>query len=147
MLLPGYSPHVESMFAMADAFLLPSFIEGWSIAMNEAMAFGRPMILADTGGAAEVIEDEDIGILLPAEYGPVTALDSALLDRLAYDGRDFRSAAELAAAMERFADNRAHWAAAGARGREKLRQRYDLSATVRRHEAVMQAVAAGVSPA
>jgi len=147
MLLPGYSAHVEEMFAMADAFLLPSFIEGWSIAMNEAMAFGMPLLLTDTGGASEVIESEDIGIVLPNEYGPVTALDCALLDRLAYHGRDFRIAAGLADAMERFADDRAHWAAAGARGREKLRQRYALADVVRRHEAVMQAVATAARPA
>jgi glycosyltransferase involved in cell wall biosynthesis len=147
MLLPGYAADVAAMFAMADAFLLPSFIEGWSIAMNEAMAFGKPMILTDTGAASEVIEGEDIGIVVPNEYGPVTALDSALLDRLAYDEREFRTAPDLARAMERFADNRMHWAAAGARGTDKLRERYDLRATVRRHEAVMQAVAAGVTPA
>ncbi len=147
MLLPGYSADVAAMFAMADAFLLPSFIEGWSIAMNEAMAYGKPMILTDTGGAAEVIDNEDIGIVLPNEYGKVTALDSRLLDRLAYDTRDFRIAADLAHAMERLADNRAHWAAAGARGTEKLRRDYDLRDTVRRHESVMRAVVAGRVPA
>lgn len=94
-----------------------------------------------------MIEHDDIGILLANEYGPVTALDSALLDALAYNGREYRTAENLAAAMERFADNRAHWAQAGARGREKLRQRYALSDTVRRHEAVMLAIAAGVPPA
>ena len=147
MLLPGYARRVEDYFAMADAFLLPSFIEGWSIAMNEAMAFGKPLLLTDTGGAAEVIEHDDIGILLPNEYGPATALDSASLDNLAYRGREFRVAAALAAAMEHFADRRVQWAAAGARGADKLRARYDLCATVRQHEAVMLAVAAGMRPA
>jgi glycosyltransferase involved in cell wall biosynthesis len=146
MLLPGYTPRVEDMLAMADAFLLPSFIEGWSVAMNEAMAFGKPLLLTDTGGASEVIEHEDIGIVLPNEYGPVTALDGELLDRLAWHTETFRIAADLAAAMERFADNRAHWAAAGARGMEKLRRNYDLRETVQRHEAVMQSVAAGRPP-
>ncbi len=142
MQLPGYAPNVESWFAMADAFLLPSFIEGWSIAMNEAMGFARPMILTDTGGAAEVIEGEDTGILIPNEYGDVTALDSALLDRLAYDTRDFRIAADLARAMERIADDRAAWAEAGRRGRAKLHARYGMSAIAARHRAVFDAVAA-----
>ncbi len=142
MLLPGYADNVGNLFAMADAFLLPSFIEGWSIAMNEAMAFGKPLLLTDTGGAAEVIENDDIGILLPPEYGPMTALDGEKLDELAYRTTQFRTAGTLAAAMEKFADNRAHWAAAGIRGTEKLRRHYDLRDTVRRHEAVMRAVAA-----
>ena len=141
MLLPGYADRVEKMFAMADAFLLPSFIEGWSIAMNEAMAFARPLILTDTGAAAEVIENEDIGILVPNEYGDTTALDQPLLDRLACDTREFRTAPVLAAAMARFADARAHWQAAGARGRDKLRARLDLRETVRQHEAVMRRIA------
>jgi glycosyltransferase involved in cell wall biosynthesis len=141
MLLPGYADNVENLFAMADAFLLPSFIEGWSIAMNEAMAFGKPLLLTDTGGAADVIENDDIGMLLPTEYGPVAGLDGERLDELAYRASDFRIAAPLAAAMEKFADNRAHWAAAGIRGTEKLRRNYDLRDTVRRHEAVLLAVA------
>ena len=142
MLLPGYAAEVADWFAMADAFLLPSFIEGWSIAMNEAMGFARPMVLTDTGGAAEVIEDEDTGILIPNEYGAVTALDSALLDRLAYDTREFRIAADLARAMERIADDRPAWAAAGTRGRAKLQARYGMSAIAARHRAVFDSVAA-----
>jgi glycosyltransferase involved in cell wall biosynthesis len=147
MLLPGYADNVGNLFAMADAFLLPSFVEGWSIAMNEAMAFGKPLLLTDTGGAAEVIENDDIGILLPTEYGSVTELHGESLDELAYRTSDFRIADELAAAMEKFADNRAHWAAAGIRATEKLRRHYDLRDIVRRHEAVMLAVAAGRPPA
>jgi glycosyltransferase involved in cell wall biosynthesis len=147
MLLPGYAARVEDWLAMADAFLLPSFIEGWGIAMSEAMAFGKPMIRTDTGGASDVIEGDDVGILLPNEYGETITLDQTLLDRLAYDTREFRTTDALVRAMERMADNRAHWAAAGARGMEKLRARYDLRDMVRRHEAVMRAVAAGARPA
>ena len=141
MLLPGYTRRVEDWFAMADAFLLPSFIEGWSIAMNEAMCFARPMILTDTGGAAEVIAGEDTGILIPPEYGDVTALDPVLLDRLAYDTRSFTIAAPLAQAMRRLADERAVWAAAGARGRAKLAASYRLDQIAARHRAVFDAAA------
>jgi glycosyltransferase involved in cell wall biosynthesis len=140
MLLPGYAPRVEDLFGMADAFLLPSFIEGWSIAMNEAMFFAKPMILTDTGGASEVIEGDDIGLLIENEYGPVTALDSPLLDRLAYDTRDFCTAERLATAMECFADAPARWAAAGARGREKLLRRYELCGVAAQYAAVLRAV-------
>ncbi|MBN9509998.1 MAG: glycosyltransferase family 4 protein [Alphaproteobacteria bacterium] len=141
MLLPGYAARVEDLFAMADAFLLPSFIEGWSIAMNEAMVFGKPMVLTDTGGASEVIEDDDTGILVGNEYGPVTALDAPLLDRLAYETRDFRTAELLAAAMERLADAPGEWAAAGARGRAKLVQRYHLHTVAAHYAAALRAAA------
>ena len=91
---------------MADAFLLPSFIEGWSIAMNEAMFYGKPLLMTDTGGASEVIEDGDIGRLIPNEYGDVTNLHSSLLDELAFNRRHFQTAAYLAQAMIEFADHR-----------------------------------------
>ncbi len=141
LLMPGYTPDVADWFAMADAFLLPSFIEGWSIAMNEAMGCARPMILTDTGGAAEVIEGEDTGILIPNEYGAVTALDCALLDRLAYDTREFRIADDLVRAMERFADDRARWAVAGRHAQAKLHARYALQAIAAQHRAVFDTVA------
>jgi glycosyltransferase involved in cell wall biosynthesis len=141
MLMPGYVADVETMYGLADAFLLPSFIEGWSIAMNEAMFFGKPMILTDTGAASEVIESDDIGILLPNEFGAVTELTPQLLDELAYNGRDFRVAGALADAMEQFADHRAHWAQAGLGGRAKLRARYNLPDIARRYEATMRGVA------
>jgi hypothetical protein len=89
-----------------------------------------------------VIENDDIGILLPTEYPRVTDLDSRLLDRLAYIPRDYRLTAPLADAMIAFADNRAAWAEAGRRGRRKLYARYDLRDTIRAYEAVMADVAA-----
>ncbi len=140
MQLVGYTPRIEDLFAAADAFLLPSFIEGWSIAMNEAMAFAKPMILTDTGGASDVIENGDTGTLIDNEYGPVTAIDGPALDALAYTPHDYRIAGDLAQAMCDFADHRAEWAAAGARGRDKLRARYDLHLVAARHAAVLRDV-------
>ena len=127
MVLHGYCRDVAPVYQMADAFLLPSFIEGWSIAMNEAMYFGKPMILSDTGGAREVISGEDIGILLPNEYGDTLDLNPTLLDDLAYTPRDYKTASALAAAMMRFADERSRWQAAGQLGREKILMNYDLN--------------------
>ncbi len=136
MLLPGYFSNVESFFQMADAFLLPSFIEGWSIAMNEAMFHAMPMILTDTGGAAEVIENNDIGMLIPNEYGAVSNLHSQLLDELAYNRRTYSISDKLVAAMCNFADNREHWKKAGIRGRNKLLERYDFQDIVHAYERV-----------
>lgn len=131
MLMPGYFPDVASFHAIADAFLLPSLIEGWSIAMNEAMFFGKPMILSDTGGSSEVIIDGDIGILLPNEYGPVSELHSELLDDIAYNRRHFRTSAYLARAMLDFADNPGRWREAGFKGHQRLLENYDFVEVVR----------------
>lgn len=131
MLMPGYFPDVAPFHAIADAFLLPSLIEGWSIAMNEAMFFGKPMILSDTGGSSEVIKDDDIGILLPNEYGPVSNLHSELLDDIAYNRRHFRTSAYLARAMQSFAEDPRHWREAGLKGHRRLMEKYDFVEVVR----------------
>lgn len=131
ILLPGYYPDIAPFHAISDAFIMPSFIEGWSIAMNEAMYFGKPLLLTDTGGAAEVIEGDDIGILLPNEYGDSINLDSELLDNLAYHRRSFRTAAHVANGMMRFYENAEYWRNAGANGRSKIIEKYDFKQMVK----------------
>jgi glycosyltransferase involved in cell wall biosynthesis len=137
MLMPGFYADVAPLHKMADAFILPSFIEGWSIAMNEAMFYEKPMILSDTGGSSEVIQSEDIGILIPNEYGDVLNLDAKLLDELAYSPRDYSTAPDLVKAMLRFANERTDWAEAGQLGRIKVVGKYDFSDVVDRYLDVM----------
>ncbi len=139
ILMPGYYPHVESFYGITDAFLLPSFIEGWSIAMNEAMFYGKPLILTRTGASEEVIRDGDIGILVDNEYGDILNLDAALLDDLAYNRREFVTADQLAGAMIAMADNRDYWRAAGEKGHEKVVKEYALDRTIDRYEQVFAA--------
>ncbi|MGF6371283.1 glycosyltransferase involved in cell wall biosynthesis [Paraburkholderia sp. RAU6.4a] len=140
ILMPGYIANVADVHRVADAFLLPSFIEGWSIAMNEAMFYKKPMVLTDTGASAEVIENNDIGILIPNEYGDTVELDSAKLDELAYAPRAYRITSELVKAMETMADNREEWAQRAERAREKIYQLYDFGHIVRRYEAIIEEV-------
>jgi len=56
------APRVAGAF---DVFTLSSLQEGLSIAMLEAMAMGRPVVVTDVGGAREVVRDEREGILVP----------------------------------------------------------------------------------
>ena len=134
ILMPGYFPHIEAFHQMSDAFLLPSFIEGWSIAMNEAMYYEKPMILTDTGGSSEVIHNNDIGILIPNEYGHTTNLYCELLDQLAYERREYSITDKLVDAMINFSDNRDYWRGAGQRGREKLLLNYNFDSVVQKYE-------------
>jgi len=140
MLLPGYFPNVESFFEIADAFLLPSFIEGWSIAMNEAMYYGKPMILTDTGGSAEALAGDVNGLLIENEYGSICNLHSKLLDKIAFTQRSFRTAPKLVEAMLQFADNREKWRIAGQKGREKVERLYDFDSVVKQYEREFEAV-------
>ncbi|BFG74348.1 hypothetical protein PTKU46_23810 [Paraburkholderia terrae] len=140
ILMPGYFPDVEDVHRIADAFLLPSFIEGWSIAMNEAMFYQKPMILTDTGASAEVIETNDIGLLVPNEYGDTRNLNSKILDELAYTPRDYRIAPVLAGAMNEMASHREEWRLKGIAGRRKIYERFDFASIVRRYERVIEDV-------
>jgi acetyltransferase-like isoleucine patch superfamily enzyme/glycosyltransferase involved in cell wall biosynthesis len=147
VLTPGYYPNVEDPMRIADAFLLPSFIEGWSIAMNEAMFYGKPLILTDTGGAPEVIEHSDVGLLLPAEYEDLLSLTSAQLDELAYKPQpSYRIGQPLADAMVSFATDRQRWAAAGQLAHSKVVQRYDFSVINLRYQELMLQVASTPAP-
>src|SRR5690606_11444323 len=43
ILFTGFIAETEDLFRLSDAFLLPSIVEGWSIAKTEAMYFGLPL--------------------------------------------------------------------------------------------------------
>jgi len=66
----------HALFASADVFVMPSFTEGFSLAILEAMFHGLPVISTRVGAASEVIAD-DQGILVAP--GDAAALATALL--------------------------------------------------------------------
>jgi glycosyltransferase involved in cell wall biosynthesis len=135
--MPGYFKNIEDVMGICDACLMPSFIEGWSIAMNEAMFYRKPLILTDTGGASEVIGNNEIGILIPNEYGSSDSLDNKTLDELAYTPHQYRIAGLIADAMINFADNRQHWKQAGELGRQKIYSQYSFVDVVSQYEELM----------
>lgn len=114
--------------------------------MNEAMHYGKPMILTNTGGAAEVIEGDDTGILLPTEYPDFLTLNSAELDRLAYTPQEYRLAEPLAEAMLAFATERDAWRQAGLRGRAKVHERHSFETVLLRYVDIMDEAAAVAIP-
>ncbi len=122
---------------ICDACLMPSFIERWSIAMNEAMFYRKPLILTDTGGASEVIGKNEIGILIPNEYGATNSLDRRTLDELAYTPHHYQISSLIADAMMNFADNRQHWKEAGEIGRQKIYRTYSFADVVAQYEKLM----------
>jgi glycosyltransferase involved in cell wall biosynthesis len=65
------------LYALADAFVLPSRDEPWGVVVNEALACGTPVIASDAVGAAEdLITDGVNGLIVPA--GDTAALAGAL---------------------------------------------------------------------
>jgi glycosyltransferase involved in cell wall biosynthesis len=64
--LVGSFDSVEDMLLAADVFVLPSFEEGLSIALLEAMAIGMPVIASDISGNRRVVQDDLNGLLVPS---------------------------------------------------------------------------------
>ena len=96
MLLPAF-----------DVFVLSSVNEGLPLALLEAMACARPVVVTDVGGVAGVVDGGRAGVVVAP--GDVDGLAKAIIGLL----RDRVRAAQL-----------------GAAGREIVEQRYDLRSTV-----------------
>ena len=78
----GFVEDVESVYADARIFALPSQREGLSIAMTEAMAAGVPVVVTDIGEARDVVVHGRNGFLF--EVGDVEAM-AAHIDTLMSD--------------------------------------------------------------
>lgn len=72
--LPAY-------YGLADVFVLPSEMEPWGLAVNEAMASGTAVVVSDQVGCAPDLVSDDVGRVFPA--GDPDALAKALAETLA----------------------------------------------------------------
>jgi glycosyltransferase involved in cell wall biosynthesis len=102
--LLGYRRDLETLYAAADVFVMPSEREGLSFAVMEAMVRGIPTIATDVPGNREAVEGA--GVLVP--FGRSDALADVLV-RLAREpeerariGSACRARAEARFTLERF---------------------------------------------
>jgi glycosyltransferase involved in cell wall biosynthesis len=94
----GYRPAPQDEIAAADVFCLSSVWEACSLAAQEAMALGVPVVSSDVGGMPELIEDRVSGRLVP--QGDAQAFADAVSDLLAAPDERRRLAANAAAHLE-----------------------------------------------
>lgn len=64
--LLGYRRDVPEILKHIDAYLMPSFREGFGLALAEAMVSGVPVITSHYGGMRELVPDEEYGFLVDA---------------------------------------------------------------------------------
>jgi glycosyltransferase involved in cell wall biosynthesis len=72
----GYVGDVERIWKESRALVLPSRSEGLPLALVEAMLYGRPSIVTDVGGMAEIVDDNVTGFVAAAPTAE--AFDEAL---------------------------------------------------------------------
>ena len=72
---------LKSYYRKAEVFAMPSCQEGFGIVFLEAMAFGKPVIGAASGGIPDIVIDGATGYLV--NYGDVDTLAARLIRLLA----------------------------------------------------------------
>jgi glycosyltransferase involved in cell wall biosynthesis len=81
--LPGLVTNVTDYLRQADLFVMPSRIEGFPMALCEAMACGLPVLAADClSGPRDIIDDGVNGVLVQTEDvdALATKLDELMAD-------------------------------------------------------------------
>jgi len=76
--LEPWRTDMEALLPSFDLFALPSYIEGWGMAVVEAMAAGVAVVMTDVGVAGEVVHDRVNGRVVPV--GDQEAFAQALID-------------------------------------------------------------------
>lgn len=99
VLVVGFHEPVSQWLELADSFVLPSVVEGWSLALDEARSCGLPLIATAVGGAPEQL-DSSVDILLPAYFSGDTTFASCVFTEVLEDrDADSRVAKSLADAL------------------------------------------------
>jgi glycosyltransferase involved in cell wall biosynthesis len=120
VLLPGLQSDVRPFLAAIDVFLMSSEFEGLPLALLEAMALERAIVVTAVGGMRDVVEPGKTGELIA--FGDVVGLAAA------------------ATALLRDPERRS---AMGARARRRVEERYGILRMAREVEAVYRRLAAG----
>ncbi|MDA1316182.1 MAG: glycosyltransferase [Acidobacteria bacterium] len=131
--------HIHDYYRMADGFVLASITEGWSLAKTEAMYFGLPMILTRVGGAEEVVDSNDIGILIDPPCVELAGLTPTRAWELALN-ETAPNLDQLAAAMRDFYERSSFWKHRGLSGRTKVGEKYDMKIVSQEHLRLLHSV-------
>jgi len=105
----GHRSDMPNVYAQAHVVCLPSYREGLSKTLLEAMACGRPIVTTDVPGCRDAVRDGVNGLLVPA-----------------------RDSATLAEALKRLVLNARLRAEMGARGREICEREFGIESVVAR---------------
>lgn len=114
--LRGHVADVAKLWEEQHVLLMPSSGEGKPLALTEALLCGRPAVVTDVGGNAELVQEGVSGFV--AESTTIAAFDRAL---------------------ERMWDARSDWAAMGRRAHEFMRAQLAVAPGDRLAEIILKA--------
>lgn len=83
VLFAGYDRQVSCYYHAADVFVLPSYWEGWSLSLGEAMANGLACVITDVGSAYEFEGYDRVEIVEPP-FGDIVLLNYRNLGDFVY---------------------------------------------------------------
>lgn len=139
--LRDHAPWPGPLLAAADAFVMNSYFEGWSLATMEALCSGLPVISTDVGGAREQIgEDGTRGAVVPNPLGDPLAVNWRTIGDTLYTPQVNRAA--LVAAMSAMIEQRTAWAGARAQLRSESLARFHPDHALQGHAKVLRSSAA-----
>lgn len=91
----GMRQDVPRLLSVLDVFVLPSLSEGLSLALLEAMAFGKPVVATSVGGNPELVDQGRTGFLAqPQDPGDLVSKldellkDAALMQKFSWQGAE-----------------------------------------------------------
>lgn len=119
----GTHQDVPALLALMDLVVHPSLEEGFSNAILEAMAAGKPVVATAVGGNPEAVVHGETGFLVPP-----------------------RDSQALAEAMVWLLDHPTEAARFGEAGRRRVAERFELGAMIRQYEAVYERLVAEKCP-
>ena len=103
----GFQDPVQPFLAALDLYVHPALMEGFGIAVVEAMAMGKAVVATTTGGLPEVVAQGETGLLVPP--GDVDSLAATVVSLL---------------------DDPVRRAQMGCKGKVRARERFSLDASV-----------------
>jgi glycosyltransferase involved in cell wall biosynthesis len=77
----GFQESVFPYLAAMDVYVHPALMEGFGIAVLEAMALRKPVVATTTGGLPEIVQDGETGLLVPPDDPDALARVVSLLLR------------------------------------------------------------------
>jgi GT2 family glycosyltransferase/glycosyltransferase involved in cell wall biosynthesis len=114
------------LLSAANAFIVNSFFEGWSLAATEAVIAGLPLIHSECGSAHELVgENGERGLVVPNPASPPLDLTWDIVSKVIYQKRQ-RNIDALVQGMTRMIEERARWAASRQQIRDQSLQTFNF---------------------